>query len=71
MATRRREILLPKGIRLDTLVRCVLKLAQLVSIARGRRWLDELIADATASAECIAKRVQRPKGEYDDLLAGR
>jgi site-specific DNA recombinase len=26
------------------------------SIARGRRWLDELIADATATTEGIAKR---------------
>ncbi|MGO9949041.1 MAG: hypothetical protein ACLPWG_19610 [Steroidobacteraceae bacterium] len=25
------------------------------SIARGRRWLDELVADATASAKSIAK----------------
>ena len=27
-----------------------------VAIARGRRWLDELIADPTASADSIAKR---------------
>jgi site-specific DNA recombinase len=26
------------------------------SIARGRRWLDEIITDATASAEGIARR---------------
>jgi site-specific DNA recombinase len=26
------------------------------SIARGRRWLDELIADPTASADSISKR---------------
>jgi site-specific DNA recombinase len=26
------------------------------AIARGRRWLDELIADLTASADTIAKR---------------
>ena len=26
------------------------------AIARGRRWLDELIADPTASADRIAKR---------------
>ena len=26
------------------------------SIARGRRWLDELLADANANAESIAKR---------------
>jgi site-specific DNA recombinase len=26
------------------------------SIARGRRWLDELITDATATTETIAKR---------------
>ena len=39
------------------------------SIARGRRWLDELIADPTANAESIAKRerLQRPQGQHDDL----
>jgi hypothetical protein len=26
------------------------------AIARGRRWLDELVADPTASADVIAKR---------------
>ena len=29
-----------------------------VSIALGRRWLDELIADPTASADSIARREQ-------------
>ena len=28
----------------------------IASIARGRRWLDELLADATANAESIASR---------------
>jgi hypothetical protein len=28
----------------------------ITSIARGRRWLDELLADATANAESIASR---------------
>ena len=28
----------------------------MASIARGRRWLDELLADANANAESIAKR---------------
>jgi hypothetical protein len=29
------------------------------SIARGRRWLDELTTDPTANVECIAKRSER------------
>ena len=34
----------------------VRRLARVASIARGRRWLDELIVEPTASAERIAKR---------------
>jgi len=54
----RREILLPEGIgpeqarpmRSETRVRLV------AAIARGRRWLDELLADPAANADSIAKR---------------
>ena len=57
-ARRRHEILLPEGIlpqharpmRSETRARLV------AAIARGRRWLDELIADPTANADSIAKR---------------
>ena len=57
-ARRHREILLPEGIqpkharpmRSETRARLV------AAIARGRRWLDELIADPTTSADSIAKR---------------
>jgi site-specific DNA recombinase len=57
-STRRREILLPdaldpqhaRPIRSETRANLV------ASIARGRRWLDELTSDPTASAESIAKR---------------
>ncbi len=56
--TRRREILLPhnghsrdiRPIRLETRALLV------ASIARGRKWLDELMSDPKASAESIAKR---------------
>jgi site-specific DNA recombinase len=55
---RRREILLPdaldpqhaRPIRSETRANLV------ASIARGRRWLDELTSNPTASAESIAKR---------------
>ena len=57
-ARRHREILLPEGIlpqqarpiRSETRARLV------ASIARGRRWLDELIADPTTTADSVAKR---------------
>ena len=57
-ARRHREILLPEGIlpqqarpiRSETRARLV------ASIALGRRWLEELVADPTASADGIAKR---------------
>ena len=57
-ARRHREILLPEGIqpkharpmRSETRARLV------AAIGRGHRWLDELIADPTTSADSIAKR---------------
>ena len=57
-STRRREILLsgptppkdPRPIRSETRATLV------ASIARGRRWLDELTSDPTANVEAIAKR---------------
>jgi site-specific DNA recombinase len=57
-ATRRREILLPEGMRPERArpIRAETRVRLVASIARGRRWLDELIADPTASAHSIAKR---------------
>src|SRR5713101_1694091 len=57
-STRRREILLPAGIppRHVRPIRSESRALLVVSIARGRRWLDELLTDATANAESIAKR---------------
>ena len=57
-ARRRREILLPKGIRPEHArpIRSETRARLVVAMARGRRWLGELIADPTASADSIAKR---------------
>ena len=57
-ARRRREILLPEGIRPEHArpIRFETRARLVAAIARGRRWLDELIADAAASADSIAKR---------------
>jgi site-specific DNA recombinase len=57
-ARRRREILLPEGIRPERArpIRSETRARLVAAIARGRRWLDELIADPTASADSIAKR---------------
>ena len=57
-ARRRREILLPAGIRPEHVrpIRSETRARLVASIARGRRWLDELIADPTASADNIATR---------------
>jgi site-specific DNA recombinase len=38
------------------LIRAETRTRLVAAIVRGRRWLDELIADPTASAETIAKR---------------
>jgi site-specific DNA recombinase len=57
-STRRREILLPAGLPPQHArpIRSESRALLVASIARGRRWLDELLADANASAEGIAKR---------------
>ena len=55
---RRREILAPDGIPPQHArpIRSETRATLVASIARGRRWLNELIADATTTAESIAKR---------------
>ena len=57
-STRRREILLPEGAEPQQVraMRSETRATLVASIARGRRWLEEIIADATASAEGIARR---------------
>ncbi len=57
-STRRREVLLPEGTAPQQVrpIRSETRATLVASIARGRRWLDELIADATATTETIAKR---------------
>jgi site-specific DNA recombinase len=58
ISIRRREILLPEGISPEHArpIRSETRATLVASIARGRRWLEELIADATATPASIAKR---------------
>ena len=55
---RRREILLPDTIQPQHArpIRSETRATLIASIARGRRWLNELSTDPTANAESIAKR---------------
>ena len=55
---RRRELLLPESNSPESTrpIRAETRATLVASIARGRRWLNELIADAGASAEGIARR---------------
>ena len=55
-ARRRREILLPEGVQRENAhpIRSETRATLVASIARGRRWLDELTTDGTATD--IAKR---------------
>ena len=57
-STRRREILLPASLPPQQArpIRSETRATLVASIARGRRWLDELIDDAKANVESIAKR---------------
>jgi site-specific DNA recombinase len=51
-STRRREVLVPEGAELRKLrpIRSENRATLIASIARGRRWLDELVGDSTATA---------------------
>src|SRR6188472_3805798 len=57
-STRRREILLPTGIHAKEArpIRSETRALLIASIARGRRWLAELLAEANTNAVSIAKR---------------
>jgi site-specific DNA recombinase len=60
-STRRRELLLPVGPESSNgqtarPIRSETRATLVASIARGRRWLDEIIADSSANAETIATR---------------
>jgi site-specific DNA recombinase len=57
-STRRREILLPTSIPSKRVrpIRAETRATLVSSIARARRWLDELMADPSASIERIAQR---------------
>jgi site-specific DNA recombinase len=57
-AKRRREILVPNHMPPDKArpIRSENRALLVASIARGRRWLNELVADPTATAERIAER---------------
>jgi site-specific DNA recombinase len=58
LSKRRREILLPRSTLAANArpIRAETRATLVASIARGRRWLDELVGDPTANAESIAKR---------------
>jgi hypothetical protein len=56
--TRRRKIVLPESVQSKNArpIRSENRALLVASIARGRRWLDELIADPAATSESIAGR---------------
>jgi len=58
ISRRRRAILVPDGMSPQHArpIRSENRATLVASIARGRRWLDELIAEETATTESIAKR---------------
>jgi len=58
ISTRRPEIIVPEGAgpQYARRIRAETRATLITSIARGRRWLDEHLADPTANAESIASR---------------
>jgi len=58
LATRRREILVPESeaVQIIRPIRSENRALLVASVARGRRWLNELITDPTANTETIAQR---------------
>ena len=80
ISRRRRAILVPDGMSPQHArpLRSENRATLVASIARGRRWLDELIAEQTATTDSIAKRercsvrkvnmtISLAQGEYDNL----
>ena len=57
-STRRREILLPRDVTPPNArpIRSETRATLVASIARGRRWLEQLVSDPAANVEGIAKR---------------
>ena len=57
-STRRREILLPRDVTPPNArpIRSETRATLVASIARGRRWLEQLASDPAANVEGIAKR---------------
>ena len=66
-AKQRREILLPEGPEQARPIRSETRARLVAAIARGRRWLDELIDDLMASADSIAKRVGDTR-QFDNVM---
>ena len=68
---RSRQILLPHGIpRNEVRPTRIERRARLVSaIARGRRWLDEIVSGSVTDVQQIAStsKMQRAPGQHDDL----
>jgi site-specific DNA recombinase len=56
--TRRREILVPEGVSAEAArrIRSENRATLVTSISRGRRWLEELVADPIATAESVGRR---------------
>lgn len=56
-STRRREVMIPSGVTEAVRpIRSENRALLVTSIARGRRWLEELVADPSSSVDSIAKR---------------
>src|SRR5262249_50777880 len=68
---RRREILLPAGIPPQHArpIRSESRALLVASIARGRRWLDELLADATQTGKGLASREQCSIGKVTRTIS--
>jgi hypothetical protein len=69
-SARRCEILIPEGTSPQRVrqIRSVNRATLVASIARSRRWLNELISDpAEPGKHCRARAVQHPKREPDTL----
>jgi len=70
---RRREILLPDAVEPQNArpIRAETRATLVAAIARGRRWLKELVDDASITVESIAKREKcsDAPGQYDNILS--
>ena len=67
---RRREIIVPASVSPYDLrpIRAETRAPLIAAIARGRRWVDEIVAGTVTGVDCCTGKMQHSTSQYDDLV---